>query len=82
MRFLEFFKDNDGTYSAMRLALLLWVAGVLLAWIYMSIQSKVLCDIPQNVMTIIGMLTTGKVVQKFGETKLPVGDVPQPPAPH
>ena len=66
----SFLQEDDGKWSAARLALLLWVVGVLLIWAIVSLRMKQLQPIPESVVTVIGILTTGKVVQKFGETRL------------
>lgn len=52
------------SYSA---RILVWVFGVLAAWIYVSIGNKSLAPVPSDVAAVIDTLTTGKVVQKFGE---------------
>jgi hypothetical protein len=66
-RLPEFLQEDDGGFSATRLAFLLWVGGVLIVWIIDSLSSKTLERIDPTVTTIIGILMTGKVVQKFGE---------------
>lgn len=66
MKFLEFFKDGSGSYSATRLGFVIWVFGVLVVWIYLSITNP--CDsqkIDGTVVTILGILMSGKVVQSF-----------------
>lgn len=40
---------------------------MLIVWIYDSIQSGTLQHIDNSVVTLIGVLMTGKVVQKFKE---------------
>ena len=67
MKILEFLQEDNGNFSSSRLAFLLWVVGVLLVWAIASIKSGSLLDIPESVATVIGILMTGKVVQKFGE---------------
>ena len=65
-----FLQDDNGKFSAARLAMLLWTIGVLGTWIYDSItKARTLQDIPQGVVVVIGILVTGKVVQKYGENK-------------
>jgi hypothetical protein len=66
-RILEFLQENNGGFSATRLALLLWVVGVLVVWIIDSLKSGTLAPIDSSIATVIGILMTGKVVQKFGE---------------
>lgn len=64
---IGFFQDADGNLSSIRLAFLLWAAGVLVVWIIMSLKGTKLADIPPEVLTVLGILMTGKVVQKFSE---------------
>jgi hypothetical protein len=58
-------------FSAIRLALLLWVVGVLMVWIYASWKAGTLQAIPESVITILGLLAGGKAVQRFGEKVTP-----------
>jgi hypothetical protein len=60
-------EDNSGGLSATRLAFLLWAVGVLGMWIYSSIQQGKLAAIDGTVVTVLGILMTGKTVQRFGE---------------
>jgi hypothetical protein len=72
MRIKEFLEDVTGKLSAMRLAALLWIVGVLIVWIIASLKGPdpKLETIPDSVITLIGILITGKVVQRFGEVKM------------
>jgi hypothetical protein len=63
----SFFEDNNGGLSATRLAFLLWAVGVLAVWIYSSIKNATLQPVDNSITTILGILMTGKVVQRFGE---------------
>ena len=65
MKLAEFFKDGTGSYSATRLAFILWSCGVLAVWIVESVSKGVLQPVDNTVMTILGILMTGKVVQSF-----------------
>lgn len=67
MKLSSFLEDNSGGFSATRLAFLLWALGVLAVWIYSSIKNNSLQAIDGSVTTILGILMTGKVVQRFGE---------------
>ncbi len=67
MKILEFLQEDSGGFSASRLAFLIWIAGVLVVWLITSIKSSSLQEIPDSISTVIGILMTGKVVQKFGE---------------
>jgi hypothetical protein len=72
MKIFEFFQDDNGIYSSTRLAFLLWVIGVLVVWCIKSIQCPglELANIPGSILTILGILASGKVIQKNFETKL------------
>jgi len=65
MNFGQFFQDGTGAYSATRLAFLLWAIGVLVIWIYESIVAGKLVTIDSTVVTVLGALMAGKVVQAF-----------------
>ena len=71
----EFLQEDNGGFSSTRLAFLLWVVGSLIVWIFASFSSQPmsLAKIDPSVITVLGILMTGKVVQKFGEK-------PEPPA--
>ncbi len=72
MRFLEFFQESNGRLSSTRLAFLLWAIGVLVTWMFDSmITSHELQEIPPSIITLMGILMTGKVVQKTVEHKPP-----------
>jgi hypothetical protein len=66
-KMLEFLQENNGGFSATRLGFLLWVIGVLVVWMINSLKEKGLAPIDSSVTAVIGILMTGKVVQKFGE---------------
>jgi len=95
----EFLQDSKHEFSATRLGFLLWVIGTLVVWMVGSINSAIVAtskgmnmivfpEVPVSVATIIGVLMTGKVVQKFGEnssgSNTPSGttqpDAPETPA--
>lgn len=64
-------QDQDGGYSMIRLVLAAWTLGVLAVWIYSSLLLKTLAPIPDMVVVLLSALTTGKVVQRFGENTKP-----------
>ena len=74
-KFAEFFQENNGTLSATRLAFLIWAFGVLVVWGIPSIRHEKLEPIPESVVVVIGMLMTGKVVQKFSESSTSTSEV-------
>jgi hypothetical protein len=63
----EFLQEDNGGLSSTRLAFLLWVVGVLVVWIVGSLKAGELQSIDNSIITILGILMGGKVVQKFGE---------------
>jgi hypothetical protein len=64
----EFFQEDNGSFSATRLAFLAWIFGVLIGWGIDTVHHDYkMADIPQSVQVLIGVLMTGKVAQKFRE---------------
>jgi hypothetical protein len=89
MKFSQFFQDGSGSYSSTRLAFLLWAMGVLTVWVYESITTYTLAQIDTTVVTILGVLMMGKVVQSYSPndaaptttiTTTPAGTVTVTPA--
>ena len=73
-KLLEFLQEDNGGFSATRLAFLVWSVGVRVVWIIESLTSQVLA----RIATILDILMTGKVIQEFGE-KPDVFDSGNPP---
>ena len=69
--FLQFFKDGTDSFSATRLGFFAWVLGVLGVWIVRSIDDKGMPEIDNSILTMIGILMTGKAVQSFSENEAP-----------
>jgi hypothetical protein len=68
MKLYEFLQEDNGNFSSTRLAFLLWTIGVLIVWSITSLHSTTgLAVLPESIVIIIGLLMTGKVVQKFEE---------------
>ncbi len=68
MRLQQFVEDKkNNNLSATRLAFLLWVIGTLIVWAVVSWRTNQLHALPESVVVIIGVLMTGKAVQRFGE---------------
>lgn len=63
-----FLEDNEGGFSCTRLAFLLWAVAILAVWLGSFFKSGTLTEIPGSVLTLLGILTGGKVVQRFGES--------------
>ena len=69
LNFLQFLQDGNGDFSSMRGIMIAWAIGVLLTWMYASVVSSALLPIPESVIALIGILVTGKAVQKKIEKK-------------
>jgi hypothetical protein len=68
MKLYELFQEDNGNLSSTRLAFLLWTVGVLVVWSISSLRCTTgLAELPESIWIIIGLLMSGKVVQKFGE---------------
>lgn len=67
MKLYEFFQEDNGHLSSTRLAFLFWTIGVLVVWSISSLRGTGLAELPESIEIIIGLLMSGKVVQKFGE---------------
>jgi hypothetical protein len=68
-KFCQFLQKENGQYSATRLAFLAWVFGALIVWSTGSLYERKMQDLPSSLQTLIGILMTGKVTQKFTEKK-------------
>lgn len=66
----EFFKEENGNYSSMRLVFILFAAAFIFAWTYVSVVSKppALADVPIGVQATMLILIAGKGYQKLLET--------------
>jgi hypothetical protein len=69
--FAQFFQDTDGKLSATRLVMIIWAFGVLIVWGFVTLKTGTLTELPNSVVEILGIVLTGKVVQKFGENSSP-----------
>ncbi len=68
MAVLQFLQDKKThEVSATRIGFLLWVVGLFGVWAYASVRAGALQSVPESVTTILGLLTGGKVVQRFAE---------------
>lgn len=67
MKLAQFFQDDTGALSAMRLMFIIWGLGVFVTWTVLSIIAKQMQPIPAGVVEILGMCIGGKVIQAFSE---------------
>jgi hypothetical protein len=67
MKIQQFFQDGSGQLSATRLAFLLWAVGTLIVSAYTAIAGPAgsAFKVDPSVITLMGILMTGKVVQTF-----------------
>jgi hypothetical protein len=63
MKLSEFLQQQDGAFSATRLAFLIWTMGALIVWGAACFAGKP-NPIDGNTITLIGILATAKVAQK------------------
>lgn len=85
MGFLEIFKEGNGQWSSMRFIMILIFLVFILVWAWVSIHSgdkdhpMVLVDVPWNVVSILGLVLTGKYLQKDKEEPSQGGSTPGAP---
>jgi hypothetical protein len=61
------FRERKGKVSSSRILLLLWGTGLFLIWGIVSLINRNIVEIPESVVTVLGILSGSKVVQRFGE---------------
>lgn len=64
----QFLQDSNHEFSATRLAFLAWIFGALIVWGAGSFHENKIQEVPESVIALIGILMTGKTIQRFGET--------------
>jgi hypothetical protein len=65
----EFFKDDAGALSSMRLIFIVWAVGVAAVWGVVAIKTMTIPDVPTGILSVFGILTAGKVTQSMSENK-------------
>jgi hypothetical protein len=63
----NFLSDNSGGMSSMRLIMAVWFLGALVLWMLVSFQKAEIQPMPESIITLLGIVLSGKVVQRFGE---------------
>ena len=66
-KFSSVLQDNSGGFSAYRLAYLVWLLGSFLVWSILSFKKGEFIKIDESFVLLVVALTTGKVIQRFGE---------------
>lgn len=71
MSIFDFFKDETNQLSSTRLVFIVSIFTILLIWTIACLTTNPieLVEIPMSIQTLIGILTVGKVTQKFSEKK-------------
>lgn len=67
MKILQFFKEGNGQFSSVRLALIVAVFVCLFVWSYLSLSTGQVQPFPVELAGFVGILGATKVVQKFTE---------------
>lgn len=63
----ELVSDNAGGPSTARVVVLAWGIGSFLIWAIQSVVEGKVSDVPPGVVSVLAILTAGKVIQRFGE---------------
>ncbi len=63
MKFTDFFRD-DAPYSSLRLLQFIFFLLFSIGWIYVTLRTKLMADIPIGLQVVVGLLLGGKVLQK------------------
>lgn len=59
-----FLQDDSGNASSMRLIFAFTLLFVILTWMVISYEKRILQEIPWSVLSLLALLVSGKVVQK------------------
>jgi len=66
--FKKILMEGNGKPSATRVVTVVWGLGVFVVWAYLSVTTSQIINLPDHVMEILGIVLTGKVVQRFAES--------------
>jgi hypothetical protein len=78
MNLSQFFKDDTGQLSSMRLVFLVWGLGLFVVWAIISIITKQMFPVPESCIEILGICTIGKAANSITEG-ISFGGNNQPP---
>jgi hypothetical protein len=65
--FLQMLDTRDPSVSSTRFLSLMTVLTILYTWMWVSIYTQMVHDIPVGVYTLAAVVVTGKAVEKFAE---------------
>lgn len=60
----KFLSESNGSLSSLRLLMFVWVLGVFVVWATVSVKVWAPAELPDSVITVLGLLCAGKVIQK------------------
>lgn len=63
MKFTDFFRD-DAPYSSLRLLQFIFFLLFSIGWIFVTLRTKLMADIPIGLQVVVGLFLGGKVLQK------------------
>ena len=63
-----FLQDDSGNASSMRLIFAFTLLFVILTWMVISYEKRILQEIPWSVLSLLALLVSGKVVQRREDT--------------
>ena len=66
-RLLQIFEEANGRLSSTRIAFVLWSLIILGVWTVLSLRNGQMQAFDMSIVSMLGIMLTGKVVQKFGE---------------
>lgn len=66
---LQFLQESNGNSSSIRVLMLGYGIGILLVWMFLSVKSGNMVNIPDSVSIILGIVTSAKVISKPFENK-------------
>ena len=69
LKLSQFFQDDTGALSALRLLFIGWGITVLIVWTILSLKTLTLIPIPPTVLTFLGSLMGTKLVQNWTENQ-------------
>jgi len=69
MKIFEFLEDTNGKISAIRVALLVWLVTICFNSVYLTVMTQKLVGADPSMITGLGILLGGKVIQGYTDSK-------------
>ena len=71
MKILEFLSEDNNHLSSTRLIMYIWCIGIFIIWAISTAKNNwQMQEINDSLQIIIGLVLSGKVIQKFNEQKV------------